>query len=218
MAGISVISICNMALARIGQGKQITSLTESSQAAATSSVFFDQVRDEVLVEFPWPFALRRVTLAVVEEDPNDDWAFAYRRPTDCMTARRVLSGLSRNARPLTWEPGGDASGGLIFTDYDAAALEYIARVETPALFPAKFVNALAWRLAEELASVLQESTSFADVARRKYQEALSQAKVHAANEGVPDPEGDGTFIDARTGGVTGTGDDWTAYPGGIRIS
>lgn len=197
MPGTSVVSICNMALARIGQGKSITSLTESSQAAATCSAFYEQVRDEVLVEFPWPFALRRVTLALVASDPNEDWAYSYRRPTDCLTARRVLAGTSRRSKPLVWEPGGDDAGGLVFTDEAEAALEYVARVENPAVFPPKFVNALAWRLAMELAPVLQESPAYADVAERKYKDALAKATVHAANEGVPDPEGDGTFIDAR---------------------
>lgn len=197
MPGTSVVSICNQALARIGQGKSIASLTENSQAAATCSAFYEQVRDEVLVEFPWPFALRRVTLALVATDPNEDWAYSYRRPTDCLTARRVLAGTSRRSKPLTWEPGGDASGGLVFTDEANAALEYIARVDNPALYPPKFVNALAWRLAMDLAPVLQESPSYADVAERKYERAIEAAKVHAANEGVPDPEGDGTFIDAR---------------------
>jgi hypothetical protein len=218
MAGTSVISICNLALARLGQGQTITSLTEDSQAAQFCSSFYEQARDEALVEYPWPFALRRVTLAVVETAPNDDWAFSYRRPTGCLTIRRVLSGLSRNARPLTFEPGGDDSGGLIYTDYDAAAMEYIARVENPGLYPPKFVHALAWRLAADLAGPLQRSPAFESTAMQNYRMALSEARMHAANEGVPDPEGDGTFIDARTGGVTGTGEDWTAYPGGIRIS
>jgi hypothetical protein len=80
------------------------------------------------------------------------------------------------------------------------------------------VHALAWRLAADLAGPLQRSPAFESTAMQNYRMALSEARMHAANEGVPDPEGDGTFIDARTGGVTGTGEDWTAYPGGIRIS
>ena len=139
----SVVDICNQALGHIGHSQPIASLDEDSEGASACSRFYTQARDEVLTVFPWPFAMRRVSLALVAADPNDDWSFAYRRPTDCLTARRVLNGTSRFSKPLAWEPGGDDAGGLVYTDESGAALEYVARVENPTAFSAHFINALS---------------------------------------------------------------------------
>jgi hypothetical protein len=120
--------------------------------------------------------------------------------------------------PLVFKAGGDTSGELIYSDYEFAVLEYIAIVDNPSQYPPKFVSALAWRLAMDLAPVLQQSMASTEVLAQRYRMAIDEAKTHNANQGVPDPEGDGTFIDARTGGISGAGTDWTAFPGAIRIS
>jgi len=214
----SVVSVCNLALSRLGQSRKIVSITEQSESADACNAVFEHCRDEVLTECPWPFAMRRVDLAIVSERPNDDWAFAFRIPADCLTPRRVLSGSSRMAQPLTWERGGDSAGGLVFTDYQDAALEYVARVEDPSQWSPKFVNALAWRICMDVAPVLHDSAGFADVAMRNYRDAITVARAQALNEGVPDPERYGPFIDSRNGDVAGTGDAWSALPVGTRIS
>lgn len=214
----SVVSICNQALGRIGHSEPIASIDEQSEGASTCNTYFDQVLDEVLVAFVWPFAFRRLTMALVEEDPNDDWAYAYRRPSDALTLWKVTKDTSRHSMPLAFEVGGDDTGGLIFADEETAGVQYISRVSNPALWPPLFINSLSWRLAMEIAPVLSESMSDAARLRQGYEMAISAAKSHAANEGVPDAELEATFIRDRGYSVGGSGEQWSAYPTGTEIS
>lgn len=135
----SQVAICNLALHHLATGKQITSLTEKSEEARVCNVFYDQVKDEVLRDFAWPFATVTVTLELVQQQPTFEWGYSYRMPSDCLAARRILNGtLAVGPFPNTFNPLGpyptplgrvltaqtripyrvmaDASGGLIYTD------------------------------------------------------------------------------------------------------
>src|SRR5690606_25121463 len=89
-------SIVNRALARIGSSKQIANVeTENSREAISARLVFDDERDYVLRDFPWPFATAYRTLALVSEAPNGDWGYAYRYPSDCLYVRRIVGALGR---------------------------------------------------------------------------------------------------------------------------
>ncbi|MEY8773816.1 hypothetical protein AB9K30_02345 [Klebsiella pneumoniae] len=56
----SVINICNIALARIGNSRTINSLTEKTKEAYTCNLFYESMRDAVLADNDWNFAMSRV--------------------------------------------------------------------------------------------------------------------------------------------------------------
>lgn len=67
----SVINICNIALARIGNSRTINSLTEKTKEAYTCNLFYESMRDAVLADNDWNFAMSRVvwlTLATLRRD------------------------------------------------------------------------------------------------------------------------------------------------------
>jgi hypothetical protein len=78
----SVINICNIALARIGNSRTINSLTEKTKEAYTCNLFYESMRDAVLADNDWNFAMSRVVLADLG-DPAPGWLFRYQYPTDC---------------------------------------------------------------------------------------------------------------------------------------
>jgi len=98
--------IVNLALGRIGVSIALTDLdTDTSAEAQAAQRIFDQDRDAVLRDFPWPFATTYAepTLAygTSEDAANADWQFAYRYPSNAMKVRRVLLESERTKRTRT---------------------------------------------------------------------------------------------------------------------
>src|SRR5512139_3149699 len=86
------IQICNLALKRLRNGRTITSLSEQTAEGRACNDVYDYCRQTVLSDRSWPFAVRDTTLALVEEDPNDEWYYSYRVPSDCLRLDRLMSG------------------------------------------------------------------------------------------------------------------------------
>lgn len=195
---MSTSKIASMALARIGQPKQIAALdTETSPAAIACRLFYDQCRDAVLADFPWPFAERTRALALVSSDYSDEWQYAYREPDDCVRFRRIVDPAGRTPNRIPYAKQGDSAGVLIVTDQPQAVCVYTVRIVDTARFPVLFADALAWRLAREIAGPLSADAKFVQQAEQGYEVALSAARARASSEQQPDAAPDAEWIRAR---------------------
>ncbi|MEW6310781.1 hypothetical protein AUR59_020105 [Stutzerimonas balearica] len=195
----SVVQICNMALTRIGQNQFIDSIDEQSKAAELCALHYEQCRDEVLQAFPWPFAEARVALADIGSPPQN-WAFRYRYPVNCLQARRIsVPGLEMPTaeQRVPFKVVNAAGGRAILSNQEQAELVYTVRVEDTTYFPQMFVNALAWRLAAELAMGLQARPENYSSAMQNYQMTISQAQALAFEESEEGPVPESEFIQAR---------------------
>lgn len=193
----SAVAICNLALSRVGISSTIAALDETSQEAIACNAVYEQARDEVLRDFPWPFARKYVELGLVEEEPNDDWDYSYRYPSDCIRALRLVSGDPQGRTRIPFQLGHDDSGRLLFTDEEDAELIYTARFTDPAHFDPTFASALAWRIAVDIAAPLARSDSQRERAEAGYKQALAQARVDALNEEVEAAPAEAEWIQAR---------------------
>lgn len=193
----SAVAICNLALARCGVSSTIASLTEASQEALACNAVYEQARDEVLRDFPWPFATKYAVLGLVEEAPTIEWAYSYRYPSDCLRALRLVSGDPTGRTRVPYRLGHDASGRLLFTNQQNAQLAYTARFTDPAHFDPTFTSALAWRIAIDIAAPLARSDSQRQRAEQGYGMTLSQARVDALNEEAEDTPPDASWIADR---------------------
>lgn len=182
----SEVEICNMALGYVGVAHEISSLDGVETEAQQCKRFYAQTRDATLRDFPWPFADKVVALALVASDPNDDWAYSYRYPADCIRAIRFVTGQRVQTVRVPWALSSDASGKLIFTDMQDAVLKYIYKVIDPEMFDPSFVEALAWRLGSKVAIPLSRSIQERDYALKRFMLEMSIAEKHAANEGGDD--------------------------------
>jgi len=198
----SSTEICNLALSHIGVGKEIANLeTEKSEEAAACRRFYDTARDEVLRDFTWPFATVMATLGLIEEDPNDEWSYSYRYPSDCLMFRRILSGQRTDTRDtrVPYKIAQDSSGTLIFTDQENAECEYTIREDDPLRYPPDFVLAFSFLLASYIAPRLTGGDPFklGQRALQLYALQISKAQANAKNEEQPDIEPDSEFTRAR---------------------
>lgn len=182
----SEIEIVNLALVRFGEGAPIASLDEASEPAQQARAALPFVRDFVLHAYNWPFAQRRVSLALVPAADPSPWAYAYRLPPDCLTANEIGPA---STDPIPFELTGDADGQLVLIDHHPATLRYTARIEALALLPPLVASLVAWRLGAEIARALSRESPAADRCLAGYRMELPEAVAHAERQrhARPDP-------------------------------
>lgn len=171
----SVVSICNRALSKIGDEITIMSLDDGSKAARYCKTLYADTRDMVLRSYPWRFALKRYVLAPLAEAPAFGFGTQFELPADCLRVWRVQDDL-----PYQVE------GRNILADTDAFRFIGIQRIKDPFVFDPMFVEAMALKLASELAVPLTASSSLKAELMNEYQMFVIQAKTASAMEGNQD--------------------------------
>jgi hypothetical protein len=184
---VSVVGIVNSALIKIG-ADTITSLTDDSAEARAANAQYEKLRDEVLRAHPWNFAIARAQLPRLAEAPAFGYAHQYQLPADSL---RVL--LMQGGRAAF-----EIEGRRLLTDEETAAVLYIRRVTDPNQFDAMFAEALATRIAADLAYPLANSTTLAGAMMQLYRDALAHARAIDGQEGGPQRALEAaTWIEAR---------------------
>ncbi len=185
----SEVAICNLALQDLGRGLMITALDENSQAARSCRLRYPYARDACLRAYDWNFAAARASLPALAAAPAFGFAHAYQLPTDCLFVREVLGG---DAYPWTVE------GGKLLTDMSAPLNVTYTRAETnPALFDPLFAEALAARIAADVAVSLTESSGKAQALWQVYQAKLAEARRRDAQECGEGGPPDGIWLENR---------------------
>lgn len=171
----SVVDVCNRGLDKLGHGP-ITSLTDGNKAANLCNRSWPIVRDQVLRDHPWNFAMKRAVLAPASTAP--EWGFLYKHPLPADFLRLI------EIRDLGVEDY-QVEGKTILADDDALYIRYTARIENPNEYDALFIDAVAARLAYELAEPLTQSNTKRDAAWQEYTDGLKRAKMTDAQENPP---------------------------------
>jgi hypothetical protein len=177
----SEVTICNLALGKLGAGS-IISLDEESTEARVCRLHYTQTRDEVLRSHRWNFAIKSEELVQTVEVPPFGWAFQYALPTDCL---RILEMNSYDLaqRPGTWE----IEGRYLVTNDTSARVRYIRRITDCNLFDSLFVEALALRVASKIAMPLNGSMGMAESLLGQYEKLTGgRARRTDAFEAMPD--------------------------------
>lgn len=194
----SKVEIVNITLSHLAVGKEVANLeTEKSEEAAAARRVYEMAKDFCLREVYWPFATKITALALIEEEPNTEWGYSYRYPTDCLRVRRVLSGLRNDTRQskVTYKIAQDSAGLLLFTDSENAQIEYTIRADNPQLYPADFVMALSYYLAWMMAPRLTGGDQFklGEKALKMYDVFIKKAAANAFNEEQAEEEVESEF-------------------------
>lgn len=206
----SVVEICNLALAHLGDDATIASIDppEGSAQAEHCARFYPIARDTLLQMHNWSFASRRVSLAQVTM-PYTMWKYAYAVPGDMMTATAVLPPEAENdyaIRPYPADRYGwgwttpplsgagayvpqeyvietDTLGNkVIYTNQENALLRYQAIVTDPTKFDPLFAIALSHHLAGMLAGPVVKGTEGATEGKRQTQLALGYVQMARASD------------------------------------
>lgn len=168
--------IANLALGFVGSRDFIQSLAEESTEAQVSAVYLPLALQTCLARRPWRFALKRAALALTTEE-REGWAFCYQAPADMLRPLEVTG--KRNPRadernPFALELNDAGTAHLVCCDVEGAELRYTRDVAV-GLYPALFVEAVAWRLAQYLALAIPVKPSLGINLEQKAELALQRA-------------------------------------------
>lgn len=184
----SETSIANLALSKLGDEDQIIDLRSGeSRASRSIAAVFDDLRDAVLRAGKWNFATARASLPALTTAPAWGYAYAYQPPADFMAFANLQDDIDYRFE-----------GGLILSDATPPlALRYIQRVTDTGRFDSLFVEALACRLAAQVAKRLTGSDTAQQTMMTAYNQALGTAKGVDATENPPDTYVEDDFINCR---------------------
>jgi hypothetical protein len=173
----SSTEICNSALIKLGASR-ITALTDDSKEARICNDQYDKLRQDLLREHPWNFASKRATLAKTATVPEFEFDSEFQIPTDCL---RVLR-LDQDNITEKFKIESDK----LLANVDSIKILYISDIADVNLFDANFKEALAWRLAGDLAYSLIQSNNLASQIIQRADNQVRMAKHYDAQEGKPD--------------------------------
>lgn len=168
------IDIINLALARLGQAS-IASLSEGSEEAAKANAVWEGALLTTLQACRWGFNTARQRLALLEEEPDGyPYQYRYAAPSGMLQPYEIVRPLMvGEAIPFLFEQGS------IYTNEPAAVLVYAERSDKVSAFPPSFQDALAWRIAGDMAMALTQRPDMAKLAEEMFQKAISNARALA---------------------------------------
>lgn len=189
------VEIVNLALARLGESP-IQDFDEGSVPANMAKSFYPQALRAVLRDYNWNFALATAKLARLAEDPVD-FHFAFALPADCL---RVIR-LRREGAPDGGTGGGGPRyvlrGDRLLTDVEFPVIEYVRDVTDTTQFDDKFIEALSYRLASDLAMPVKGSTDLMANYNNVYTALVQQAAAISAGEQRTTGRGCNPYVEAR---------------------
>lgn len=185
---MSEVSICNNALREIG-ALPITSFGDNTLEAELCAEFYPTTRDELIADYPWSFALKRVSLAMLEEIPLYGYGNKFQLPGDLLRLWKTdIGGIYT------------VEGDTILTNNTSVNILYIAEVIDPNLFPPLFRQALITSLMSKLVFPITKREGLSRSLMEKALSYLENAKSADAQQ-TPGPRLTATtFIDVRTQG------------------
>ena len=187
---VSEVSICNQALGFLGASR-ITSLDDPSVAANRCRDNYSFLRDAVLEERMWSFALAREVSEVADKAAWGD-LYQHQLPVEWMQVFRVFSDAGGHGK-ANWVREGE----FVLADYPKVYLWGITRVTDTNKFSQLFVQALAARLAAELAMPITNNRELQADMWGLYQQKLRDAATRDGQQGSSERIQSSALVDAR---------------------
>jgi hypothetical protein len=175
----SVVDICNLALARLGDEANIASIDppDDSVQANYCSTFYPLALTFALDKHNWRFATRRFTLPSRANEASDVWQYCYGVPSD------LVNLISISAPPVfakdiqySMEIASDNSQ-VLYCNVSPVQLVYVSSTVSAALFPPAFVEFLSTVLASYLAGPMIKGDVGVKTAGQLLQLAMSYKEV-----------------------------------------
>lgn len=159
--------ISNQALAHVGSTLISDYSVDTSTPAQLCQLFFDDCVEEMLEDFAWTFATKRVTLdAAAQDAPDFGYDNAYPLPADFLLA------VETDPTDADWRIEGDN----LVTDESSIGLVYIYSFNDTSKYRAKFRYALALLLASKLAFPITKQVKLVEQLRSLYEIEAARAQ------------------------------------------
>jgi len=202
---VSEVSICNLALGWLGQ-TPITDLNDNNDKAELCKINYPLLRNAVLEEQAWTFATVRF---LSESQTRDDFdgTFKHALPNNTLRVIRVFKkgAVGSGTRYRNPVNSGDQvewvrMGSDIYARASAVTVLALVQVEDVTKFSAMFCQALAARIAADLAIPLTHDATLQATMWQLYERKLAEAAYKDGSQGRNEIMSAGALIRARSGG------------------
>lgn len=187
----------------------IVALTDANKRAKLCNAHYTTMKQKLLYEHPWKFAIKRIELEAESDAPVFGFSHKFSLPFDYLRAIYEVNGrFGVDEIPADWQregsylltnsPDNDDQGTPTDSSDDVSVIKmrYIADVEEE-LFSPSFAEALSMHLAYELAYALVQSAAYRDQLKNDMRQALQEARSFNAQEGVAQRVTDEEFLNVR---------------------
>ena len=191
----SVVDVCNSALQKLGADR-IASLSDNNKNARAVNNAYARLRDKLLRQKAWGFAIKRAELAASSTDPLFGPAKQYPIPSDFL--RLLAPDKEANLNSLDWRIERGPAGRVIVTE-DGAPLQirYVSQVTDPNEMDALFLELWAVELALDICQEITGSNTKKEALREDRKLIMSEAKqVNAFESTAAEPPED-TWVTVR---------------------
>lgn len=184
----TVVDICNLALARLGDRANVVSLDppEGSAQADHCARFYPVARDAALEAHDWSFASTKDTMAELSVE-DFKWRHVFALPNNCIALRAV--GYQDSAlyafdeRGPYFERGALADGTqVLYTNEPTPFARFTRRVVDPTRYNVLFTQALVTLLAAYLAGPVIKGRSGAQMGQVLMQDFMAQVGRAVASD------------------------------------
>ena len=179
----SIVEIVNSALSHLGEAPILT-LNDDTVAAKESKLKWPLVRDSILREQEWGFAIDQQILIKDVTNPPFGFDVRFQLPNECL---RVLS-ITEEIQPFPLGQGPTyklVKDRYLLTNEDpdgGLPLTFISVVTDPTQYDANFVTLAALELALAMAYTLTGSNTNVDILERQAKSARKKARSRDAKE------------------------------------
>jgi hypothetical protein len=174
---ITQVSICNSALVKVGADR-ISSIDQDVRRAILLKAVWETSLKETLRSHPWNHSIKRAELAATGTAPAFEYDYAYDLPSD------YIRELGITEYPEDDDVDYVIENGQILTDESTVYLKYIFFNEDYASYDAAFAEALAWKIAQNVAFAMTQSAAMVDVCEKGFRSAITNARTMDGMEGV----------------------------------
>ena len=157
-SGDTKLSICSDALIMLG-ASPLSSFADGTDEAQVADRLYDDVRDTLIVQYPYSWSMRKIKLARLVDAPINEWRYNYQLPGNMLgNPKAVFDTNAVGASPVrSFEL---YSSGL-YTNLENVWIDFQYRPE-PAEFPPYFVRLLKTALAAEFAEPITDQITKAN--------------------------------------------------------
>jgi hypothetical protein len=176
MPPVSWVSICNMALTRVGVSEQIQNLNADASASKTTIYCannWENCRDSVLESWDWKCASARAQLNQSAATPVFGPEFSYPLPTQpyCLKVREMRPHIA------DYQIEGRNLVTCVDSTITPVYIRYTARVTDPTQLDALCTRAIAWLLAATIGPMLNKEKGLATALLQEYELIIQEAKT-----------------------------------------
>lgn len=189
---MDIVTLCNLALMKLGKST-IVSLSDPTDEAEKVNMAQGETRRRLLIEGPWPFAIKRQELAMLTgEDTHDDFVYKYQLPTDCL---KVLNVNAVDVAPYLNEYR--VEGRKLLANDSTIEVRYIFDNDNESQWSPGFTRAFIDQLAYDLSFYFRADKSLTQLLAEQAQRSKLDAISIDTQQGTSQQIYDSSIIDVR---------------------